>query len=253
MRPQLSIMVMRRFKAVTKLAAAIRRPRSGVVEALAEYFGEALPGGKRIFHLLADGLLSELDRLLAVDREKVRADDAAEAARQRFNGTTAELYGQVVSTRDSIVGAFGRAQARKLIQGRVSRNADKLGAQVIPIARFLARQARDDCPEESKADGFEPRFHSERLGSLRETLVKAKIDFQWKETALALSREKWTDAIAEIDDSCRSTIKTAEGLHELVGVDARLGSFRKAIRKRAYEKRQPAEGSRQPGESDSAA
>ncbi len=238
MRPKLSIMVLRRYKAVKKLAEAIRRPMSGVLEALEKYFGETLPGGQRVFELMADGLLRELDWLVAMDRKKYDEENAVEDLRQEVQQTTAALYSQTVSTRDSIVGAFGRTQARKLIKGRLSRSPDALFDQAAPIVSFLKWQTSADCPEESKPEGFEPEFHFKRLSTLSERLRTAQIGFQRQEDSLSIAREKWADAITQLDDSCRSSIKIAEGLHELAGVDAKLGSFRKAIRKRAYEKRQ---------------
>lgn len=239
MRPKLSIMVTRRHKAVSRLAAAIRRPMPGVLEALEKYFGEALPGGGRVFDLVADGLLRELDWLEAMDRKKYAAEEAAETLRQQVRDGAAALYAQVVSTRDSIVGAFGRAKARKLIQGRVSRNPDQLRGQAEPLVKFLAWQAADECPDAAKVEGFHPEIHHQRVASLCKTLLRAQVDFKGKEDEVAITRAKWTDALAHVDDACRSSIKTTEGLHELVGFDARLGSFRKAIRKRSYERRLP--------------
>jgi hypothetical protein len=233
--PKTSIMVVRRHKAVTKLAAAVRRPMPGVLEALEKYFGEALPGGQRVFDLLADGLLRELDWLTAIDRDKFADEAAVETKRLGVHELTAALYAQLVSARDSIVGAFGRVQARKLIKGRVSRKPDDLRAQAGPVLAFLAQKARDGCPE---AAGFRPQVHAQKLDDSSEALLKAQVAFQRQEVDLAITRQKWADAIDQLDDGCRSTIKTAEGLHELAGVDAGLGSFRKAIRKRAYEKRQ---------------
>ena len=88
---KLSKQVTRRLKAVRELAAALRRPREGLIEKLKEILGEDLPGGSRCFELLADRVLRQMDRLQARDHDKFFAEGAVDnASQQRRQAADAE-------------------------------------------------------------------------------------------------------------------------------------------------------------------
>ena len=236
---KISKQVSRRLQAVLTLVAALRNPPAGLLERLKEILGEELPGGSKCFELLADRLLRQMDRLKALDRDKVIAEFDASTAGRRRRKAADRLYSLVVSTRDSVAGAFGRREGRELIalEGRVSRQLDELFAQAITVGRYLDILIADDERMRRSHLSFDPEFLARDLRTASTDLDTAEEELVGPQQTLDLSRLAWKRAMAELDHDCRSALQIAKGWYRLARYEHRLPSYRDAIRKRAYTKK----------------